>query len=570
MRSRIIENSTRENESAGVEKGSAVSVNENEIKAKVALKNAQSLLMKGLAIPCLLCLQECGRSGWLILSVGSIFCYILDLIRSAEGTLVSIFLTLLVFASVLLYSLSEVLEESWMNFPLLPAYCTIVIFTFIFCASHFTVVFQDMNNILHVSFQVMFATLPLVASSIISVYLCEEVSAFELPVVFSCVYAVYLFFFGFPRVNYIQEVIRHRDAFKVKRSISYTERAFIHPVVLEVMCMLAIPLSLLLSFSLHYNIPLTSRQASASVMQSVLLPTLLVTLCMKSHLPHHTHLSQEDKERRRSRYDRSLAVVAGSLGVNMIDHPILDDVRVLGELDEDTASLVFTALIAFSILSYIFIRRIQAMNRQAEELSQGSTSSVWGHVYRVCSLVSTSTTAGLLSLLIGMPYKALPLFILGSAGLSEMYFQPWSPLYRLCLGLLSSAAYLLALPYFFKNNIYNLLFNWAWHVDLSMQKLCQLLMVLLLIAAFLPALLSNVRSSVVSALPTAIAPQLGGDVSRKGKVPLELRIVFALGLCVFSTVIAGLELLVLEQVSLIIYFYCYFHKCSVFDFHHGV
>ncbi|RYH21428.1 hypothetical protein EON65_20725 [archaeon] len=551
MRSRVSENITRESQSAGAEKDALVSVNEDEGNAKMALKNAQSLLMKGLAIPFLLCLQECGRNGWLILSVGSIVCYVLDLIRSAEGTLISIFLTLLVFAATLLYSLSsEVLEESWMNFPMLPAYCIIIIYTFIFCASHFTLAFQEMNFPLHVAFQVMFATLPLVASSIISVYLCEEVSAFELPVVFSCVYTVYLYFFGFPRVNYIQDVSRHRDAYKVKRTISYTERVFIHPIVLDIISMLVIPLSLLLSFSLHYNIPLTSRQAAASLMQSVFLPALLVFLCMKTHLPHHTHLSEEVKERRRGRYDRSIAAFAGALGMNMIDHPILDDVMKLGELDEDTASAVFVALIGSVILSYIFIRRIQTLQRQAEELPHGSSTPVWAHVYRICSLVCTSVTAGLLSLLIGMPYKVLPLFILGSAGLNEMYFQQWPPLYRLCLALLSSACFLLALPSFFKNNIYYLLFNWAWHIDLTMQRLCQVFITLILTAAFLPALLSRSHASIASALPTSITPMSSGQAFTKREVPLELRVLFAVGLSVFSTAISGLELLVLEQVSL--------------------
>eukprot|EP01031_Cornospumella_fuschlensis_P032124 gene32124-38858_t len=409
--------------------------------------------------------------------------------------------------------------------------------------------FQEMNHALHVAFQIMFATLPIVASSIISVYLCEEVSAFELPVVFSFVYAVYLYFFGFPRVNLVQEIIKHRDALKVKRSISFTERLFIQPVVLEAMSMLAVPVSLLLSFSLHYNIPLTSRQATASLMQSIFLPALLVFLCMKSHLPHCMHLSEEVKERRRARYDSNIAVFAGALGVNMMDHPILDDVKVLGELDEDNASIVFLALIASATLSYIFIRKIQVLQSREEDLPQAPRSAVWTQIYRVSSLVSTSLTAGLLSLLIGMPYRVLPLFIVGSAALNEMYFQQWPPLYRLCLALLSSACYLLALPSYFRNNIYYLMFNWAWHVDLSMQRLCQVLIVLILTAVFLPALLSRAHRSITSALPTSITPMstATGQGSGKKDVPLQLRIAFALGLCAFSTTIVGLEFLILEQ-----------------------
>lgn len=422
-----------------------------------------------------------------------------------------------------------------MNLPLIPVFGMVLLFAFLHLLSHFHAVIQDFPRIVHLAYQIMFTTIPLVASTLISVYLCEEVASFELSTVFVVVYAFYSYWLCRPRTIYLPDTTK--VAARIGTNAYFVERTVLPHHIYKAIYALPVVFSLIIHLSLYHSTLGISRAAASSLLQAGLFPTMLMLMIYKRHFPEEF------------KFDR--VILAAGIGyiLAIVDHPVFDDLRQFSGFPKALATHILTAFALFLMLSVFFVRKLKTF--QSDESFSSDAHSRYYSLLRVGSAMSNAITMGLLCLLINMPASVLPFCLFGSVALSELFFHPHKPISKFALAFFSSASMLLVIPEFFKGTIYYIGFNWAWHVDFTMRQFCNVIILLMIFYVLVPVILDH---------PTATSNVLPIDTHRSKTRAVvtwnhESLVFFSFIFILLSLLIAALELMVLEQV------YIYLPSC---------
>jgi hypothetical protein len=441
-----------------------------------------------------------------------------------------------------------------MNLSIVPVYGMILTFTFLHALSYFAMIANELSILLHMAHQLIFATLPLVSSTLLSIYLCEEVVAFELTKCFSIIYFLYIYFLCPPRYVYITGYVKSGS--RVTSSVGINEKMLLPEQVMRAVYILPIPLSLIIHIALHYNLLTATRSSVLSLAQAVLLPCLLMLVSYRRHLNYQRQLRSDQRVDRKARTDNYISLIVSIYALSIVDHPMFDDLRRFGRLEEPLPTYVMLGLVLALLLSALFIRRIQAIHNLESDMnmlcSSGSTQS-WLLTLRLCLCTSVGMAAVLLCALIGMPFSKLPICLLGAVTLTELYFQPKdNRLYHLVLVFVAFWCLMAPLATFYESTVYYITFSIAWHVDLSMANFGSLLIWLTIFSALVPVMLDPKfmhRAAMNGLLPLASSSSSSSNSS--GHMSQELRLLFTLLFVVLSVSTAALELMVLEQVRFI-------------------
>lgn len=422
----------------------------------------------------------------------------------------------------MIWSISSELSRSWLHFSLLPVYGTVLAMVFLHSLTYFAFYVREFNKLIHFMHQIMFASLPLLSASVLSLYLCDQMEALELSACFTAIYYLYAHVLCWPRTVLVLDTVRSTN--RVGRTDVAVERPLLPAQLLRTVACLPILFSTATHIAMHHSFIMRGSVSALAALQALLLPLIGANVILKN-----LHMAPAGA-------DAMLTVCCGIYALTFIRHPMFDDLRHFGSLDELVADYLMHALVIAVGMSAISIRRVQAMHHTENEEWY---SRSWVMMLRVCCAASTSTSMALLCVLIGMPLSVMPFCLLGTVALTELYFQLWPPMHRLILAMLASGSLIIVLPEFFKSTIYYIAFNFAWHVDLTMKQLCNVFIVITVFYLLLPAVL-DVRGGL-ELLPTALA------ADRRGGMAREVMVFFSLAFIAFSMLIAGIELMLLEQ-----------------------
>eukprot|EP00981_Chlorochromonas_danica_P000107 scaffold36_cov191-Ochromonas_danica.AAC.21 len=336
----------------------------------------------------------------------------------------------------------------------LPVYALLVFLTFWHTISHFNMAWEDFSPMTLFFNRIFFMTIPLLAATIIAIFLCQEIEELDLPTSFTIVYAIYYYFLCRPRTLFVREVVSggssSGSSMRVGKKPSIAETVLLprQPVVSGYFVPLVI--SPLVHIALHHNVLGITRRSASSFAQAILLPCIVMIVCYKSHVKEEGRKETSSQSVELSPYwDHILLAAIVLYSLSILDHPICDDLREFGGLGDPLSEYVLRGCVLAVHLSIFFIRKAQQY-QALEEQDGVKVEGFWIAVNRVAMAISVGLVASLLGLLIGLSDDSFPFALFGAVMLGELYFQKWSLSHQLILALLSSLALLKVLLSIFK------------------------------------------------------------------------------------------------------------------------
>jgi hypothetical protein len=238
-----------------------------------------SLLFTSMTFPFGIMLAFGGRPALLVLCFGAMITYIFDLLGTIEGTLMSILITGLGLWATFVWSARMMLSESVVNFPLIMVMGMILLGIFLIICTHFKSLLFEFETAFYFIEVMLFATIPLMSSVVISWFLCVEIPSLDLSLCFCTTYFLYVLWLGIPRKS------SHSN------STSERENGLLYAVPLEVMKMVylvPVILSPILHIALHHNVLFDSFSRLSGLLIAILTPSLYMLICHERQIGYQT------------------------------------------------------------------------------------------------------------------------------------------------------------------------------------------------------------------------------------------------------------------------------------------
>jgi hypothetical protein len=131
--------------------------------------------------------------------VGGLVIYMSDVMGFVEGTLFMAMLTALAFIGSVMYAAQVFLEESFWNVSFVLVVGILMFFTYVLFMSFFYGIADEFSSMFQTLEVLILASLPLVASSLITWFLCVELPSLDIVTTFSMVYFFYVLLCCSPR-----------------------------------------------------------------------------------------------------------------------------------------------------------------------------------------------------------------------------------------------------------------------------------------------------------------------------------------------------------------------------------
>ena len=370
-----------------------------------------TILLCALLPPVLVVFFFSGRSCLLCFCFGALLCYILDLMGLTEGTIFLLAITLIgIFVSAA-WAARFLIQESYVNLTLLITMGIVIVFLFLVLVGSFRCIHIEFQAFAAKAEQLIFLTLPLVGSSIITWFLCVEISSLDLPTCFSSVYFLYLLLLGHPTIAsfYVTQSIKCKEGFMTQQSPSYKEedRSKLCRFVLDqnsVLDMYIVPVLFgpILHLVVHHNVLSISVNSLLCLVEAFLFPLLLVSIALERQLGHW---SLEDREGVAAGAAASKYASALLLFSCIQRHPLFDEIKNFAGMLEPTPSLL---LCATGLLFYcaVSIQRIQVLQPGFR---------------RVAVTVCVAGSAFLGGYLLDLSIIGLCVIVIGAVSLGEVY-----------------------------------------------------------------------------------------------------------------------------------------------------
>lgn len=123
--------------------------------------------------------------------------------------------------------------------------------------------------------KLIYATAPLLYSSFLAAVLADDYEEFDLPTTFTIIYFLYVLIFSRPRFIYHLEPVKVGSKFQGE----LRKNLLLSKLIILSQYSTPIFMSFYLQFALHHNVLSTERSRINSVIQSVLLPMILMGYC---------------------------------------------------------------------------------------------------------------------------------------------------------------------------------------------------------------------------------------------------------------------------------------------------
>lgn len=509
--------------------------------------NHRDSLLIGVAIPFVILLIFGGKLSLFILSFGGLLCYIFDLIGSIEGTLISVVITLLALMCGLIWTARLFLLQAAANFSLVIIMGIVLFYTFVIMVDQFISIERNHFTFLLALDQILLATLPLVASVVITWFTCIEVPALDLAPTFSLVYFIYALILCKPRPL----IKRKKKSSNSLTQLGNTSESFlIPPGVMFLVYLLPGMISVLIHASVHHNVLSTERTRLLGLAVSILLPNTLMLYCARQQVGYW----EESKRKSiRTNLERFFFFHLTFLFLCLQDLPLFDELKSFSGLSEPIPTFLLigaASLVFIAIGLHVWVSSSIQSTFDEDMFSIGNMRKKTNHTIQLLRSMVTlaiGLASGLLSIIATIPSRIIPISVVGSMTLAELYHNPeWSVLSQVLLVAVTTLSMMMSAVAFTHNTVFFLLFGFSWHFDLTMQQFCSIFSLLLGTAVTLPALvhISHAKAMVASdILPNF---QSGGNGVKAIDRNLGIRLFEFLFSCMVA-IFATIELLVREQ-----------------------
>ena len=234
----------------------------------------------------------------------------------------------------------------------------LLFYCYIIAMSQFRSLRSEFDSAFYFFEQVIFATLPLFASVILSWFICVEIpDVVDMSICFSTIYYLYSLVLLHPRLSSHPNIaINAVQAASDQGSNSKPALPYVlHTNVVKAVYMVPVVLCPVVYISMHYNILTYGNFAQfISLFMSLILPVLYMTLLIEQQLQYFPSLYSANKEKLNKTLLSTLGtlklVIAMLLFICVQDHPLFDDIKSFSGFDEDVAS----AAICFMMLLLMF------------------------------------------------------------------------------------------------------------------------------------------------------------------------------------------------------------------------
>ena len=342
-----------------------------------------------------------GRPTLIALCFGLLIAYIFDLLGGIEAAIMTIVVTLIAIWATVMWSSRFILQENITNLALNFTLGVVLIYAFVVMAGHFRTLRIEFESLFYVMESVIFATLPLLASSILTWFLCVEMPAIDLPTCFSSCYFLLVVLLGGPRKSSL-------PIMRTPLSDSVAEKYLLSPETIVAMYLVPILMSPILFLILHHNILSFSTGTLVGLLESIMFPTLLVILAAERHLEYWAF---NDRPAIATWLSNSKLLLFFVLICCVQSHPLLDDIKGFSGLDDLTSSVAICGSCFFVCVAVFTHRSVR--NKRTRRI-----------LVNIC--------VGISSLLIGITLglsstKALPALIGGAVAIAEFYQKVFTP-----------------------------------------------------------------------------------------------------------------------------------------------
>jgi hypothetical protein len=447
-----------------------------------------------------------------------------------------------------------------LNFSLIILMWMVLLFAVLISCNYFVGIARELSIVLVVMNQLIFATLPMLAASIISWFLCVEIPSMDLLLSFNAIYFIYTLYLGRPRVT--------TPELKKSGKVSPTSaprqlQTTLPPHLLILMYGVPVVITICMHIAVHHNVLATTHTSVTNFLLSVLIPCLLMTFCAyKQLLPQRESYPSGNSafmDALPKLLDGSTLALSTALIYCLESHPMLDELKSFSELSERAASyciMAATGLIAAAFALHRFCRQqSQLLAEQSDNLNIDGAVATSRLKLKYMSMVASLCIGGanaLVVTVIGLPDHATGVSIVGAMALSEYYLHPdWSLASRVILVLIAALYSSLAANSFIKMTLQGIAYQFHWYIDLSLPDLTTVVNCLVPVAIALPTLVSPGTAvgaaQALGLLPGAHISSSGSGVASAGAVWGNR--VFEWAFPLVAGVVSAMELLVREQVG---------------------
>ena len=210
--------------------------------------------------------------------------------------------------------------------------------------------------------KVLFATLPLLSTCILTWFLCIEIPVLDLSLCFSTIYFIHIYFLGKPRSHQLY-------------SISHSSIHILNSKIMIQLYALPIVISIILHIVIHHNVLSSTFTMLNNLMISILVPTILMIICFEHHIEYwpsriesmtiyYCHIS------------KSIAILLFLICLQ--NHSFFYDLKIYSGVKEPYVSMIFIlAIICTTFTIYVHENyTLPYLNEMKEDITQSSHSTL--------------------------------------------------------------------------------------------------------------------------------------------------------------------------------------------------
>ena len=458
--------------------------------------------------------------------------------------------------ATLVLSARSMLSESIFNFPLVIVMGILLLMIFFVICAHFRSLLNEFAAGFYLIEVLLFATIPILSSAIISWFLCVEIPSIDLSFCFSSVYFAYTLWLGMPRRS------SHPSSFT---STSYEQTTvFILPRnVLIAVYAVPVLFTPLLHIALCHNVLVDSLSRLSGVIISFLFPLLLMMICLENHTGYWEEKDLDILLRRVSNVKMTCSAILFFL---LQTHPMLDDLKKLSDLPASMSSAILCGIAVLMALVIYLHRTIliqfRAKRSQQADFTGARLEDMTG-LY-VFSSMCAGCCGALFAVFLGLSPLAIFLAFEGAMTANNFYrysssskpksLTDFSVTYGIPVLFMIFAARVVLFNFLYRTivlTVFQLDFSLF---PMSMLEFCSGLDQLVVFAVSVPTIVKALSDTLENRRPTDLLLPVGTSSNPSEKhlsnriLRFVLNILFPFLLIKFNIFVMVAELIVREQV----------------------
>ena len=315
--------------------------------------------------------------------------------------------------ATMVLSARMMLAESILNFPLIIVMGVVLIAIFLVICGHFKSLLMEFETSFYFIEVVLFATIPLLSSVIVSWFLCVEIPTLNLPFCFTTCYFLYTIWLGAPRAS-------SHPSSKTANSYEKTSVYALPSAVVKVVYAIPLIVSPVLHIALCHNVLMSSGKRYLAV--TFLYPLLCMLMCAEQHIDYWG--AEEARRILKLISDTKLAASA-LLFFFLQNHPILDDLKSLSGLTKPLASAFLCGAALLGSLTMYIHRYILIQSRdEMEKMNIDDTTEDMVKVLAgpyFASLITAGLTGECIVIFLGYNRSSFLLAFVGSIFITDFY-----------------------------------------------------------------------------------------------------------------------------------------------------